>query len=246
MTTISIVIPAYNEAENLPATLDGLGKALAGLTDPAEIIVVDNNSSDATAEVAERLGARVVFEPVNQIARARNAGARAACGDHLIFLDADTLLPPALLTAALAELASGNCCGGGARIAFDKPLPWAAQLFVTAWDWISVHGELAAGSFFFCLRQGLLATGGFNEKVYAGEEIWFSRALKRWGVSRGLRFVIIPAPPVLTSARKFQWYSAWRFVFFILLNLAFPFASRFRWLCPLWYQRPPIGKGKER
>lgn len=245
MITVSVIIPAYNEAENLPATLEGLGQALAGLTVPVEIIVVDNNSSDATAEVAERLGARVVFEPLNQIARARNTGARAASGDHLVFLDADTLLSPSLLAIALGELASGNCCGGGARLAFDHHLPWTARLFVSAWDWISVHGQLAAGSFFFCLREGFLATGGFSEKVYAGEEIWFARALKRWGAPRGLRFVIIHAPPVLTSARKFQWYSPWRFVIFIILNLAFPFASRFRWLCPLWYRRPPIGKSHE-
>lgn len=239
MATVSIIIPAYNEAENLPDTLEALGMALIELTDQVEIIVVDNNSSDSTAEVAKKLGVRVVFEPVNQIARARNAGARAACGEYLVFLDADTLLPPALLRTALEELSSGVCCGGGARIAFDQPLPLAARFFVLAWDWISVHGRLAAGSFFFCLREGFLATGGFSEKVYAGEEIWFSRALKRWGSHRGLHFVIIPSPPVVTSARKFQWYSAWRFVIFILLNLAFPFAARFRCLCPLWYRRPP-------
>lgn len=84
MATVSIIIPAYNEAENLPATLEALGRALIGLTDQVEIIVVDNNSSDSTAEVAKKLGVRVVFEPVNQIARARNAGAIAACGDGCI------------------------------------------------------------------------------------------------------------------------------------------------------------------
>lgn len=61
---------------------------------------------------------------------------------------------------------------------------------------------MTAGSFFFCLREGFRATGGFSEKVYAGEEIWFSRELKRWGIHRGFRFVI-----------------------FILLNLVFPFAA---------------------
>ena len=55
-----------------------------------ELIVCDNNSTDRTAEIARAAGATVVFEPVNQIARARNSGAAAATGDWLIFVDADS------------------------------------------------------------------------------------------------------------------------------------------------------------
>src|SRR2546427_11185726 len=56
---------------------------------PAELIVCDNNSDDRTAQIARAAGARGVFEPVNQIARARNTGAAHAAGDCLIFIDAD-------------------------------------------------------------------------------------------------------------------------------------------------------------
>ena len=55
-----------------------------------ELIVCDNNSSDATPAIAAAAGARVVFEPVNQIGRARNAAAAAATGDWLVFVDADS------------------------------------------------------------------------------------------------------------------------------------------------------------
>src|SRR5438876_11028275 len=57
---------------------------------PAELIVCDNNSDDRTAQIARAAGARVVFEPVNQIARARNTGAAHAAGEWLIFIDADS------------------------------------------------------------------------------------------------------------------------------------------------------------
>ena len=114
--SVSIVIPAYNEEPFLPDTLVALDAAMNEIGERGQVIVVDNNSTDATARVAEEHGAEVVFEPVNQISRARNAGAAAAGGKHLIFLDADTLLPAELLRTALDNLESGTCCGGGALV----------------------------------------------------------------------------------------------------------------------------------
>ena len=92
----SVIIPAYNEENWLPQTLAGLKTAMAASDLPGEIIVVDNNSTDRTAQIAASHGARVIFERRNQISRARNAGAGAARRGHLIFLDADTLIPPGL------------------------------------------------------------------------------------------------------------------------------------------------------
>ena len=77
-----------------------------------EVIVADNNSTDATAQIANDAGAHLVFEPVNQISKARNAGANGTRGRYLIFLDADTLLNPELLRAALEALETGEVCGG--------------------------------------------------------------------------------------------------------------------------------------
>ncbi|NQZ69946.1 MAG: glycosyltransferase, partial [Lentisphaeria bacterium] len=96
----SVIIPAYNEEKLLPDTLASLKEKMSDVTDySGEIIVVDNNSTDATAEVAKAAGAIVVFEEHRQIARARNAGGQIAKGRYLIFLDADTLPTDGLILA---------------------------------------------------------------------------------------------------------------------------------------------------
>jgi glycosyltransferase involved in cell wall biosynthesis len=80
----SIIIPAYNEESYLADTLTVLQKAMMDIPLNGEIIVTDNNSTDRTAEIAKTAGAKVVFEPVNQISRARNTGARHAEGRYLV------------------------------------------------------------------------------------------------------------------------------------------------------------------
>ena len=126
----ALIIPAFNEEAYLPATLAAAREAMAGVNPfPGELIVVDNHSTDRTAEIAREHGAdRVVYEPVNQISRARNAGARAAMENpncaFLVFLDADTHLPPELLRQALEALSSEKVCGGGAITVSDQPLPF--------------------------------------------------------------------------------------------------------------------------
>jgi len=233
----SIIIPAYNEEELLPATLEAAAAAMATVDRPGEIIVVDNNSTDATARVAEAHGARVVFEPVNQIARARNAGAAAAKGGTFVFLDADTFLPPDVLRQALANIAGGDCCGGGALVDMDTTGRPAARMFVRFWNWLSVRRGWAAGCLVYCRKDGFDAAGGFSESVYVSEEIWFSRKLGRWGRGRGLAFKIITDPHVATSDRKLREQPV-RVLLTGLLMLIFPFAVRFRVLCGHWYRRP--------
>ena len=88
----SIIVPALNEEKMLASSLAAIreeAKAFEGVAD-WELIVCDNNSTDRTAEIARAAGAHVVFEPVNQISRARNRGASVATGDWLIFIDADS------------------------------------------------------------------------------------------------------------------------------------------------------------
>src|SRR5262245_66406239 len=97
--TISIVVPAFNEARGLAATLASIRRAAAAFDARGwrhELIVCDNNSTDATGAIARDAGAIVVFEPVNQISRARNAGAGRASGNWLLFIDADSHPSPEL------------------------------------------------------------------------------------------------------------------------------------------------------
>jgi len=235
----SVIIPAYNEADYLAQSLLALKTSMNSIIGmQGEVIVVDNNSQDRTALIAQMNGARVVFEEINQISRARNTGAKIAKGQYLIFLDADTLMNPALLNAALKNLQSGKCCGGGALIAFDSSLLPSAQKALDFWNWFSVKFKFAAGSFIYCLKTSYEDINGFPETVYAGEEIWFSKKLKAWGRKKKKSFNIITQYPVISSSRKLEWFSPVHLAVQFLIMIVFPFATRFRCLCTTWYVRP--------
>ncbi len=182
MPDYAIIIPAFNEEAYLAVTLEATRSAMAGQDLSGELIVVDNNSSDATTEVAKKNGAdRVVFEPHNQIARARNAGAEAVPEvQFLIFVDADTLITAELLSMALKNLQSGKIAGGGARVVMDRPVSPIVDAITVFWNKSSALFNYAAGSFFYTRRDAYEAGGGFDETVYAGEEIWLAKRIKRW------------------------------------------------------------------
>jgi glycosyltransferase involved in cell wall biosynthesis len=234
----SIVIPAYNEEAFLPATLAAVNTAMAAM--PAahgEVIVVDNNSTDRTAEVAQSHGARVVFEPVNQISRARNAGAAVAAGRYLLFVDADTVVGADLLGAALAALDSGKVCGGGARVGTTEQADPGARFFLWLWNALSPRLGYAAGAFVYCRREAWEQVGGFSQDLYASEEITFSRLLRRWGRERGMSFRVLPQS-IDTSMRKTRWYGPWRLAGKMLPLLFMPWRVRSRQHCGTWYDRP--------
>src|SRR5215831_3369607 len=90
---ISVIVPAFNEERLIAESLRHINTALGAFTRrnwDTELVVCDNNSTDRTGQLARAAGAKVVFEAVNQIARARNRGAEGATGDWFIFVDADT------------------------------------------------------------------------------------------------------------------------------------------------------------
>jgi glycosyltransferase involved in cell wall biosynthesis len=234
----SVVVPAYDEEDLLPATLGSIRAAMAAVPWPGEIVVCDNNSRDRTAEIARAAGALVVAEPHNQIARARNTGARASAGEWLVFVDADTRISGEVLRRALDLLASGTIAGGGSVFHMDCAGSRSGARIVRAWNWISRRFHVAAGSFLFCRRDAFDAVGGFSLGVYAGEELWFTRAVKRWGRGRGLGFRVLDEHPVETSGRKMEWFSPWSLGATLLLMTLCPFLSRSRTFCRIWYRRP--------
>lgn len=237
----TVVVPAFDEEALLPRTLASLREAMAASPLRGEVVVCDNNSSDGTAAAARAAGARVVFEPVNQISRARNAGAAAARGRWLVFVDADTTVPPPLLAEALQALESGRAVGGGSLLTIDGERGRGTALLERGWSAVSRVAGVAAGSFVFVRRDAFEAVGGFSGKVYAAEEIFLSRAVKRWGRRRGLPFLVLTAHPVVTSDRKLRWYSPWRLAATLLLLALCPFLARSRRFCSLWYDRPLRG-----
>lgn len=234
----SIIVPAYNEEAMLQKTLNQLKLAMNEVSLRGEIIVTDNNSTDRTAEIAEAEGAVVVFEPINQISRARNSGAKQAKGRYLIFVDADTIVPPALLQTAVNNMESGKYCGGGATITADTNIPLIVSGVLGYWNFLSRTFGLAAGCFVYSRRDDFEACNGFSESLYATEEIWLSLALKRKGRKNKRRFSIISDPKVITSSRKLVWYSYTYQSILLLLIFIFPYLTRFKGLCGYWYKRP--------
>ncbi len=234
----SIIIPAYNEAPWLPQTLAAIHQAMTDVPMTGEVIVCNNNSSDDTADVAESLGAQVVFEPHNQISRARNSGAAAAHGRYLIFIDADTLISSALLVEVLHHLSEGTCRAGGSIVDVDCDMSKPARMGLDLWNRLSVKLGLAAGCFIFCLREDFEVIGGFSESVYASEEIWMSRALRKMAKRNGQCFCIFDQAPVVSSGRKLQWFSTSRQLLLVIMLSLFPFLVRFKRFCGFWYNRP--------
>ena len=116
---VSVVLPAFNEEKLLPAALAAVKAASSAFTARGwewECVVCDNNSTDGTSAVARAAGATVVFEPVNQIGRARDAGARAATGEWLVFIDADSTPSAELFASIATRIAEGRALGGGSTV----------------------------------------------------------------------------------------------------------------------------------
>lgn len=240
----TIVIPAYNEADFLPQTLDSVSNSLDALKREfnlvGEVIVVDNNSTDGTASIAQSHAGlqgriRVVHEPDNQISKARNRGAKAANAEHLLFLDADTSITPSLVSAAIEALGK-DAVGGGTVIAIDREHR-GGEFATNLWNRVARLWGYAAGCFVFCRKDAFDAVGGFSEKVYASEEIWLARGLKKWGRSRDLKFVVLDEA-IVTSARKLEWLSTFAMIKQTLVILLFPFALKYKRFCLAWYRRP--------
>ena len=223
------MVPAYNEARLLGRTLSSIHEAARTVGRPYEIVVVDDASTDATADVARANGARVIAVDFRQIARTRNAGARAASGAALVFVDADTVVSASVVGAAMEALRTG-VAGGGALVHFDGPLPLWARLFVPVLRASMTAGKLAAGCFVFCSRDAFERAGGFDETLFAGEELAFSLALRRGGR------VVILRERVTTSGRKLRSHAGRDMLAFIGHVLwRGPRALRSRERLSIWY-----------
>jgi glycosyltransferase involved in cell wall biosynthesis len=228
---ISVVVPAFNEERLLPATLANLASVVP---EPREIIVCDNNSTDRTAEIARAAGATVVFEPLNQISRARNRGAAATTGEWLLFVDADSLPSRDLLAETLSAMQS-NCMAGGATVQFESREPMV-RFWLALWNATSRIMKWAAGSYIFCEAEAFRELGGFSEALYAGEELDLFRRMKRLARRRSKRIVILHRHPLHTSDRKTRLYSSCEHLAFLLKTfLTAGRTLRRREDCSVWY-----------
>ncbi len=235
---ISVVVPAFNEEKLLGQSLRSIKAAMAAFHQlgwQTELIVCNNNSTDRTAAIAEAEGAKVVFEPINQIGRARNCGASAATGDWLVFVDADSNPSPELFADVAATIGTKRFIGGGSTVRLDGYYPMA-NIGNMLWNVISRVQKWAAGSFIFCERNAFQEIGGFSNDLYVAEELDLSNRLKALAKRRRLKMKILSRHPLITSARKVKLYSGRELLrFFFRAVLAPRKTQRDKALCQPWY-----------
>jgi len=238
---ISFIVPAHNEQACLGRTLQAIHESARVVGQPHEIIVVDDASTDATAEIARQNDARVVSVNHRQIAATRNSGGRAAKGECFFFVDADTTINPRAVAAALRYMDKG-AVGGGAPTWFDendavpaviRPLGFPARI-------ITKLVGFTGGAFMFCTREAFHATGGFNERLYWAEEGSFALRLKREG-----RFVVL-WESVLTSPRRFRTLSGPKAlgIFARMVSSPFKIFTRRESVEKIWYDSNRDGNEK--
>ena len=202
-----------------------------------ELIVCDNNSTDRTAEVARAAGAEVVFEPINQIGRARNRGAELANGSWILFVDADSKPSRALFTKMLNEIESGRVVALGTTLRFDD-VDWAFAFVAWLWKVWSLTVSHMAGSFVAVDARAFRAIDGFSLEFFVGEELDLSRRLAKWGKRQTprRRVRVMGGVPLLTSGRKarlYSWGESARFLGQVVLS---PFGTMKRKdRCDIWY-----------
>jgi len=197
---LTFVVPAWNEEELLPRTLRSIHRAARGAGVRYEIVVADGASTDRTPELARGAGARGVALERRQIAATRNAGARAARGAWLAFVDADTEVTEGAVRGAVEALEAGAVYGGAA-VTCDGRTPLWSRVLLPALLFGYARLGVASGAFLFTTRADFEAVGGFDESLYAAEEAVLSRALARRGPFAWVR------APVVTSGRKLRAYS---------------------------------------
>ena len=212
---ISLIIPAHNEAEFLPACLDA-ARTAADRIDPAiEIIVVLNRCSDETEVIALRNGCRIVREDAKNLSQIRNAGAAAATGEILVTCDADSRMHPNTFREIILRLGRGKVVGGGAMV---LPERWSIGIIASGFS-ILPYLAFTGVSFglFWCHRHDFEAIGGFDTRFVSVEDVDFARRLKAHGRKSGRSWGTLLWQPLITSCRKFDQFGDW----YLLRNPSF-------------------------
>ena len=237
---LSVIIPAFNEADYLPSTLDSIQHASARLRDRAsvevEVIVVDNNSTDDTAAIAEDVGVVVVCEPVQGIGGTRNRGACVAAGDVLVFVDADVAVPPTLFEAIYMAMSDPACVGGGVEVEYRPRRP-VIRLYLRGWRYLARLTGIVQGAMQFCRRSAFESVGGYDENVWIGEDVDFLWSLKKLAKEPGQRVQVVRSPRVLPSTRRFDKLPVWKVLLFTN-PLFITLFRRWKSVWADWYQRP--------
>jgi len=211
--SISVIVPAYNEEKYLGETLRSIRSAAEMLlekdTVPTEIIVVDNDSTDSTADVALSFGASVFRETKRNVARVRNAGANFATNNILVFIDADTIVPPELLWRINQLMANPACFGGAVDTDYRAAKP-VVKIYLQLWRILGKLAGMAQGATQFCRKEVFVSLSGYDESIYMGEDVDFHWRLKQFARRRNGHTCFIEDIQVVPSTRRFDQWPLWR------------------------------------
>lgn len=227
MPRLSLILPTLNEAAFLPATL----ASLRGLREEGhELIVADGGSVDGTPELAAPLVDRVILAPRGRAAQ-MNAGAAVASGEALLFLHADTRLPPGAAPRVLAALARRPWGRFDVCVEGRHPLLRLVGPLMSLRS--RINGIVTGDQALFVRRQLFMAVGGFPE-IPLMEDVELSRRLRRHGWPAAL------SEKVVTSGRKWDREGFWRTFFLMnLLRAAFDLGVRPEALVRFYYRDAP-------
>jgi len=205
-------VPAYNEARYLPRLLDSVDAALdayRGARTDVEVVVADNASTDATAAVATARGCRVVPTLPRSIGATRNAGGRAARGNVLAFVDADSRIHPQTFNEIVARLDSRRVIGGSTGVTMERWSPGIAATYAILAGLVWVTGFDTG--VVFCRRADFDAVGGYDERLRFAEDVAFLVALWRHGRRTRRRLVRARRAKAVASTRKFDEHGDWHY-----------------------------------
>lgn len=205
---VSAIVPTWSEA----SCIGDLVRALAAEVD--EVLVVDAGSEDGTQEMAERAGARVMTAAKGRGGQL-DAGARAAQGDYLVFVHADTTILPGFGRAIRKALADPQVVGGNFRLRFMPETP-SARLFTLANHLRRKLLRIYYGdSCLFVRRSTYLKVGGFHE-LPLFEDYAFVRRMEAEGKTH-----YVPTPEVHSSSRRFAKRPLYTLCLWTVLQVAF-------------------------
>lgn len=210
---VSVIIPAFNESIYLGETLTSVNRAKALLQNEtkftAEIVVVDNDSDDSTADVARAFGATIATEKRHNIATVRNCGAKVSCGEVLIFVDADTLMPEKLLVRIAIAMSDSTCFGGAVDTDY-RPRKLTVRVYLQSWRVLGNLMGMAQGATQFCRRDVFFALNGYDETLFMGEDVDLYWRLKRVAKRQNGQVCFIEDMQVVPSTRRFDQWPFWR------------------------------------
>ena len=213
MHQISLVIPAYNEAKYLPRLLDTIEVArdrFSGGRDGIEVIVADNSSTDTTAALAASRGCKVASVGKRMIAAARNGGAALATAPIICFTDADMQVHPETFNAINRAIADAGVVGGATGVTMERWSVGIAASYSTLLPLVWLTG-MDTGVV-FCRRADFISVGGYDESKHFAEDVDFLWKLIKLGRSRGQKLTRLRSVKAIASARKFDRYGDWHYV----------------------------------